>query len=1132
MIAYELTTQKAHKPAMSGIKRYFNAIPKPVAIEDNRESTPTKKFKPKLNSEQHHKDKRSIDHEPGEIAITETEVDKPLAKSPVIKEPVLEENLTKEPGVTEHVAKESILKERQNKESHNRQFNRDTVSKDAESSTKSEIQHLHQTYKFLYSPDRRDFDKRKPDHPDYDEKTLYVPPSFLDSQTPALRQWWLIKQKNMDAVLFFKMGKFYELFNEDAVIGVNVLDLTYMKGDETRPAHSGFPEISYEKYSKILIDRGYRVIRIEQTETPAMMEDRCRETGRKGKFDKVVQREVCRITTKGTQMLGTMESIFHSSQNQYLLAVHQCSNTELIDTRTSTFGVSFVDVTIGRVYIGQFHDDRNLSRLNILLAHYVPTEILYERGNLNNETYQALLRTGALLTSLKPKKEFWTVKQAMSELKTGNIFIGEGGKFEWPAFLKDLFEDCEESPGNLLLCEPKSCHDQALHSFSALVYYLKSHLILDQVLSCATFETYRTPLDRGDVERPKELNGREIHYIPPMILDHVALKNLEVFQNSRGGEDSTLFSSINFCKTHFGQRLLKVWLCSPLCDPKQIENRLDAVEALISNENASMMNEIAHTLSQTPDLERLLSKVKSQCFKSGSDCRAILFDSDQYSKAKITSFINLIQSFRRLRKFISSVSSRAVKSKSGVLRRLLTFTTEDGLFPDYSKTLEYFETAFNHDLARSTGKIIPASGVDTKYDRAQENIDNLKKELDDYLQEQKRALKCGQLEYFGSAKNRYQIQVPEAYCKRVPADYRIETTRKGFKRYYTPTIEKLFQKLMIYEEEMKRTLDGIMSTIFEQFSRKFKLWSSAIECIATLDVLQSIATYVRSLKAQDIDLCRPEFIDIKEKPSISYENGRHPALVKLNSDYIPNDLLLDNRTILLSGANMGGKSTLMRQTATMVILAQIGSFVPASKFIMSPVDRIFSRLGASDRLIEGDSTFYTELVETSAMLQCATGKSLLLLDELGRGTSTFDGTAIAFATLREISENIRCRCLFSTHYHTLVRDFETSDKVRLAHMACKIEKESESELDSDPLKENITFLYKIAEGPVGRSYGFNVARLAGITDSIIREAYRKSKELETRSRMLEKLQALCSTGKLSNDDKLTLRGQLLENFAN
>lgn len=1004
------------------------------------------------------------------------------------------------------------------------------TSKKSETNDAENNHHLHNSYKFLYPPNRRDINKRAPDHPDYDERTLHVPSDFLDAQTPALRQWWLIKQKNMDAILFFKMGKFYELFNEDAVIGVNNLDLLYMKGDSTKPAHAGFPEVSYDKYSRILLDRGYKVLRVEQTETPAMMEERCQKTGQKGKFDRVVQREVCRITTKGTQMLGTTEKIFHTAKNQYLMSVLESTNESEygeIEANSKIYGVCLIDVTISKLYMGQFRDDHNLSELNILLAHHQPTEILYERGNLSQEALQTLMRTGSLMNILKPNKEFWPIKKALSYLKTHDIFQDESGNFEWPQFLKDLYEDGNSSE-SILVLEPKNEYRSALNCFGAIVYYLQSQLIADQVLKCATFELYTTPLQRSRLNSSKIIGDKTLGY-SPMILDHIALRNLEIFENSSGTPESTLFDSMNYCKTHFGQRLLRNWLCSPLCDVKQIENRLDAVQALISNDNASLMNEISHVLSKTPDLERLLSRVKSQCFKSESESRAIMFDDDQYSKAKISSFLDILENFKRLRKFISSVRRNVEDCKSCELKRLLTFTGEGGLYPDYSAPLNYFETAFDHETAKRTGKIIPAGGIDKIYDECQKNIDDLKEQLNEYLEEQKSVLRTRHIEYFGTAKNRYQIQIPEAYCKNVPSDYQIETTRKGFKRYYTPTILKLFSKLTTHEEEMKKTLDGIMSKVFEQFARKTKLWSMAIECIGSLDVLQSIASFVRSLKANNIDICRPVIKANGGTPLIEYTNGRHPALVKSDPNFTPNDLKLDDKLILLSGANMGGKSTLMRQTALMVILAQVGCFVPAASMTLTPVDRIFSRLGASDRLLEGESTFYTELVETSSMLRCATKDSLILLDELGRGTSTYDGTAIAYSVLHEISGNIRCRCLFSTHYHTLVRDFLNDKNIKLAHMACKVENESSDGIIVDPLKENITFLYKVSEGPVGRSYGFNVAKLAGIDNDIIKDAFDKAKEMEISCRILEKLQQL-SVEKVSFCNKSELKSLVLKSI--
>lgn len=948
----------------------------------------------------------------------------------------------------------------------------------------------HQHYQFLQPDKRLDINGNPPNHPDYDDKTLYVPKAFLDSQTPALRQWWIIKQRNMDAILLFKMGKFYELFNEDAVIAVNELDIIFMKGDEGKPAHAGFPESSFSKYSSILVNKGFRVLRIEQTETPAMMEERIQSTGQRGKFDRVVKREICQVTTRGTQMMSISDSVFHTAQNQYLLALcESTSDSNENSKQAKLYGICFTDVTTSKLYMGQFEDDNNLSNLNILLAHHTPTEVLYERGNLTQLAYQAIMKTGARLTPLKPIKEFWQVKKTLNHLKTNQIYADEVGRCKWPQLLKDMFEGDNKSE-DIISLDPHDSHKLALYSFGAIVYYLNAQLIEKQVLKCTALEQYITPL--RSLKR-NELQTGAVSQTPPMVMDHIALRNLEIFVNSSGTTTSTLFHSINHCKTHFGQRLLKNWLCSPLCDVNQIEHRLDAVETLMSNSSSSLMNEILHMLNQTPDLERILSKIKNQCYKSESESRAIMFDGDQHSKAKISSFLNLLSNFKRLHKFICSISHVAKNNGSNVLRRLLSHTTDGGLYPDYSETLRYFENSFDHELAKKTGKIIPSPGVDREYDDCAKNISDIQKRLEDYLDQQKSILKCKQLSYFGSAKNRYQIEVPEAYLKYVPDEYRLETARKGYKRFYTPAIDKYFSELTCYEEKMKRLLDNIMSKIFAQFMSKISLWSAAIECVAILDVLQSIAFFARTLKANNIDICRPTFIKDMESPIIEYANGRHPVIVKANPNYTPNDMILDERLVLLSGANMGGKSTIMRQTALIVVLAQIGCFVPASSLRLTPVDRIFSRLGASDRLLEGESTFYTELVETSAMLRCATKNSLLLLDELGRGTSTFDGTAIAYSVIKEISSNLKCRCLFSTHYHTLSRDFENSPVVRLAHMACKVEKESEDDnLDVDPLKENITFLYKITDGPAARSYGFNVAKLAGIPNDIIREAFAKS----------------------------------------
>ncbi|KAG9509879.1 DNA mismatch repair protein Msh6, partial [Fragariocoptes setiger] len=970
----------------------------------------------------------------------------------------------------------------------------------------------HLKYDFLMPNKIRDIERRRPDHPDYDARTLYVPQSFLDEQTPALRQWWKIKQQNMDSILFFKMGKFYEFFNMDAVVGVNELDIMYMKSEDDKPAHAGFPEVSYAKFANILVQKGYKVLRIEQTETPSMMEERCQRLGQKSKFDKVVAREICRVTTKGTQMMGITESAFHTHHNQYLLAI---TETQSLDKSTDAIvGVCFVDVTIGKIHVGQFADDRHRSNLHMLVAHHTPVEILIERNALSQLTLDVLRQTGASIVTLKNEQEFWNSRRCMAYLRDKELYTNAKGEFYWPQFLADMFEDGDNAI-TLAGCMPKQEHELAVKCFGAIVYYLDSCMIAGNVLSAGLFESYTPPLDGliGSLDSESADANRRRSLPNKMILDHVALRNLEVFQNSSGTKLGTLYDAVNMCKTPFGCRLLKDWMCTPLCEIDAINSRLDAVEDLLEPTNGSLYNALVSMLKETPDLERLLSRILGQSQRTDADARAILFDKDIYSKAKIKSFLEVLGHFKRILRTISGFEYHVTKLKSSSLKRLLSLKSNGGLFPEMESTLKFFDEAFDHRQAKEMGKIIPAPGVDDEYDVADSKIREIEHNLDEYLEKQRRILNC-QVNYFGSGKNRYQLELPEGACKYLTPEYQIETTRKGFKRYYTPFIKTEFEKLERAEALKDKALECILAKIFGKFCKHYQMWTNAVECLANLDVIQSFVQFSRSMKACNVDLCRPEFISLsdddidqsKSRPILEYKEGRHPALVKLSPNFTPNDLVLDERLILLTGANMGGKSTLMRQTGLMVILAQMGCLVPAQTFRLSPVDRIFSRLGATDRILEGESTFYTELVETSTMLYHASKHSLVLLDELGRGTATYDGTAIAYAVITEICDRIKCRCLFSTHYHSLIDDFHEHPMVRQAHMACKVEDPT----SGDPTEENITFLYKLSEGSCPKSYGFNVARLAGLSSSIIKEAQAKSREFELNFVILNMFQQMRS----------------------
>lgn len=348
--------------------------------------------------------------------------------------------------------------------------------------------------------------------------------------------------------------------------------------------------------------------------------------------------------------------------------------------------------------------------------------------------------------------------------------------------------------------------------------------------------------------------------------------------------------------------------------------------------------------------------------------------------------------------------------------------------------------------------------------------------------------------------------------------YHVEQTSVLF---YIPEVLDLLPQLEQLEVEQENLVGQAQRLMFAQFSAHAAEWSRAIRCIAAIDVLLSLAKVRTSLQSQFITMSRPEFIQLSDSqsPELHVCAGKHPILAKLDPNFVANDLSITDKLMIVTGPNMGGKSTLMRQTGLITIMAQIGSFVPASKVRMTPVDRVFTRLGAMDRISDGESTFFVELSETSTILRHATRFSLVLLDELGRGTSTHDGTAVAYAVVHSLSQQKRCRTLFSvsadylcllilshltrcflscpsyqqTHYHNLVDEFAGSDRVSSCHMSCQV-----PSAESGSVQE-VTFLYRVASGNCPKSHGFNVARKAGLPDSVVLIAQEAAARLEQRT---------------------------------
>nr|BAV25096.1 DNA mismatch repair protein MutS-homolog 6 [Xenopus laevis] len=962
----------------------------------------------------------------------------------------------------------------------------------------------HEKFDWLQDGKRKDMKRKRQTDADYDPSTLYIPDDFLNKCTPGVRKWWQLKSQNFDTVIFYKVGKFYELYHMDAVIGVNELGLTFMKGTW---AHSGFPEIAFGRFSDVLVQKGYKVSRVEQTETPEMMEARCKSMSHPSKFDRVVRREICRIITKGTQTYSVLDGNPSESHSKYLL----CFKEKMDDSsgQRRVYGVSFVDTSVGKFHVGQFEDDRHCSRFRTLVAHFPPVQILFEKGNPSSDTKKVLKSclSTSIQESLQPTSQFWdasrTLKTLAEEAYFEKDFQPATGNGNLPSVLKSMTSESD----SLALTPGEKC-ELALSALGACIYYLKKCLIDQELLSMANFEEY-VPVDT-DVEKAQTSSNFFAKTSRRMVLDGVTLTNLEILQNgTNGSTEGTLLEKLDTCSTPFGKRLLKQWLCAPLCNPFSINDRLNAVEDLMAL--PGKVSEVSELLKKLPDLERLLSKIHSigSPLKSQNhpDSRAVMYEEITYSKKKIADFLSTLEGFKVMREVISIMEDDVAHFKSSILKQIVCVKDKasHGRFPDLSAELKRWDTSFDHEKARKTGVITPKAGFDPDYDKALKDVKQAEQDLNEYLDKQRKRLGCKTVVYWGTAKNRYQMEIPENIADRnLPEEYTLKSTKKGFKRYWTKAIEKMFGDLVNAEERRDAALKDCMRRLFYNFDKNYKEWQTAVECFAVLDVLISLSQYSQG---GDGPVCRPEIV-LQENgsPFLELKGSRHPCITKtfFGDDFIPNDILVgckeedsddgsdEAHCVLVTGPNMGGKSTLLRQAGLQVVMAQLGCYVPADSCRLTPVDRVFTRLGASDRIMAGESTFFVELSETSSILQHATEHSLVLLDELGRGTATFDGTAIAGAVVKELSESIKCRTLFSTHYHSLVEDHSHSQSVRLGHMACMVENECE-----DPSQETITFLYKFIKGACPKSYGFNAARLAHIPDEIIQVGHQKAREFES-----------------------------------
>lgn len=812
----------------------------------------------------------------------------------------------------------------------------------------------------------------------------------LEKLSPMMQQYLTIKEAAGNAIVFFRLGDFYEMFFDDAVLVSKLLELTLTGRDcglSERAPMCGVPYHAVEQYLKRLVGFGYRVAIVEQLEDPANV---------KG----LVERGIIRIVTPGTIIESTM---LDESSCNYLAAVW---------TQGEETVFCAADISTGAVNLHHADGKNTNDELISLLDRYQPSELLISESFLDRKPVTDYLRTRTTcMVTLRDDVCFSQQKQRDMVLK-----------------------QCSAD------------------SFSALGL---SETGADSACACGLFQ-YVAETQCALVGRFTEIkiHGKE----GVMGLDANARRNLELTETLRSHEKKgSLFGVLDQTQTAMGRRMLRTWLEQPLTAPVRILERLGAVEVLSKSTVAT--SDLRDLLDKVFDLERLMSRVMFQK-ATPRDLKALSQTALQLPdiKALLKSLpqSKLLQSLETQISPLDEISAlieRAIVDEPPVLLK------DGGVIRDgFHEELDSLRHAMNH------GSELIEEIVERERERT--GIKNLK---------------TGYNRVFG-----YYLEVSRSYFDLVPDDWIRKQTLANCERFLTQELKNAENTIIGAKDKALALESEIFSQLREFLAEKLAIVQQTASAVAQVDVLCSLAVV-----AVENQYCKPE---IAVDGKIEIHDGRHPVVEQMLTDsvFVPNDVLLDqksNRLAIITGPNMSGKSTYMRQTALIVLMAQMGSFVPASYAKISVVDQIFTRVGASDDLTAGESTFMVEMHEVSTILKHATKDSLVILDEVGRGTSTFDGISIARAVAEHIAgKQIGCKTLFATHYHELTMLEGQCDGVRNLSIAVKKH------------GDTIRFLRKIVDGAADDSYGIEVAKLAGLPTKVTSRAKELLTELEAQSR--------------------------------
>ena len=825
--------------------------------------------------------------------------------------------------------------------------------------------------------------------------------------SPLMQQYFSIKNQYKDAILFFRVGDFYEMFFDDAKLASQELEITLTGkecGQEERAPMCGIPFHAVDTYVAKLIEKGYKVAICEQLEDP-------RTT--KG----MVKRDVIRIVTPGTIIESNM---LDDKKNNYIMSVYK---------KGIYFGIAICDISTGDFYSTRIAENNNFAVLLDELAKFGPAEIV-----VNSFLYNSIEEINEI------RKRF-------------NLYINNFDDENFKFDTENLLQNYKLENENTEIKDLKNYELETI-AINALLVYLK--------------QTQKIKLDH--INRIRFYNLQKY-----MTLDITARRNLELLERQHDkGKKGTLLWVLDKTSTSMGGRKIRKWIGEPLLDVNQINKRLNAVREL--KENSILRGELQQTLKKVYDIERLVGKI-SYGNSNGRDLNAL-----KNSLKQIPNIKNLIKdSNSELIKFLE-----LSLDECSDLAKLI----EDAIVEDPPITLK-------------EGGIIKL-GYNQEIDEYKKASTEGKKWLLELEQREKEAtgiknLRIGFNRVFG-----YYIEITKSNLSLVPETYIRKQTLTNGERYITEELNELESKILGAEEKLIDLEYQIFTEVRTHLAKNIQRLQKSADIISTLDVLSALSTV-----AEDMNYVCPIVdnggeIDIKE--------GRHPVIEKMidTGSFVANDTYLNkdtDRFSIITGPNMAGKSTYMRQVALITLMAQIGSFVPASYAKIGIVDKIFTRVGASDDLSMGQSTFMVEMMEVANILKEATSNSLIILDEIGRGTSTYDGLSIAWAVVEHITDKTKCgaKTLFATHYHELT-ELET-----------KLEGVKNYSIAVKEKGEDVIFLRKIIPGGTDESYGIHVAKLAGVPQAVVKRSNEILRSLERKSML---------TGQKKTENKRQTEGQL------